>query len=501
MPGSRREEHLLLNLNTSSSGDGMKLSIFSRLMSGYVALLVLATGMSVYAIIQLGRVNTVTHSILLVDNPLIDLHKDLTDALLSETRYEKKYIIMRDKALYENFLSSGSEFDRSLREAKLRAASGEVRDRLSAIEALHEQYRMLFDEETLFLKKGRRYPRERFAEDKEEVVNDILDELIQVRLMSQQSIVQKVADLEKSGYRARRVAIINTVVSLLFGIILSILITRSITRPLREMKKKTGEIAAGVFKADMVLSSPPEIGDLARAFNLMCDKLREVDRMKSDFYALMSHELRTPLTSIQEGTSLLLEGLGGEIAERQRKLLTIIAEESKRLIDQVSSLLDLSKLEAGMLGYTFATADLRPLIAKSLNEIAPLAEAKKITVEQNVRELRHARMDSERILQVLRNLIGNALKFTPNGGVVCISARNGEAGISVSVSDTGPGIPKPHLTAIFDKYRQAGEAGSGTLKGTGLGLAIVKHIIQAHGGKVWAESEPGHGSVFTFILP
>ncbi|HWR72294.1 MAG TPA: ATP-binding protein [Nitrospirota bacterium] len=479
----------------------MKLSIFSRLMSGYVALLVLATGMSVYAIIQLGKVNTVTHSILLVDNPLIDLHKDLSDALLSETRYEKKFIIMRDESLYENFLASGSDFENALRGAKLVMASADVKDRLAAVEVLHERYRALFDEETGYLKKGKQYPRERYADDKEKLVNDILDELLHVRLLSQESIIHKVADLEKSGYRARRAAIIITGVSLLFGIVLSIIITRSITKPLREMKKKTGEIAAGVFKSDMVLSSPPEIGDLAKAFNLMCDKLREVDRMKSDFYALMSHELRTPLTSIQEGTSLLLEGLGGEIAERQRKLLTIIAEESKRLIEQVSSLLDLSKLEAGMLGYTFATADLKQLITKSVDEVAPLAEARKISIEQYVRELPPARMDSERILQVLRNLIGNALKFTPNGGVVCISAGSAEAGISVSVTDTGPGIPKPLLTAIFDKYRQAGEAGSGSLKGTGLGLAIVKHIIQAHGGKVWAESDPGHGSVFTFILP
>jgi two-component system sensor histidine kinase GlrK len=154
-----------------------------------------------------------------------------------------------------------------------------------------------------------------------------------------------------------------------------------------------------------------------------------------------------------------------------------------------------------MLAYNFTKADLGSLIAKAVDEVAPLAEAKEISIEQNVRELPPVTMDSERILQVVRNLIGNALKFTPNGGVVCILARAAEAGVSVSVTDTGPGIPKPHLTAVFDKYRQAGEGGAGPMKGTGLGLAIVKHIVQAHGGKVWAESEPGHGSVFTFVLP
>jgi signal transduction histidine kinase len=110
-------------------------------------------------------------------------------------------------------------------------------------------------------------------------------------------------------------------------------------------------------------------------------------------------------------------------------------------------------------------------------------------------------MDSERILQVLRNLIGNALKFTPNGGVVRITVRPEQSGVAVSVSDTGTGIPKSHLSTIFDKYRQSIQAGPRNLKGTGLGLAIVKHIIQAHGGKVWAESETGNGSIFIFVLP
>jgi two-component system sensor histidine kinase GlrK len=108
-------------------------------------------------------------------------------------------------------------------------------------------------------------------------------------------------------------------------------------------------------------------------------------------------------------------------------------------------------------------------------------------------------MDAERLLQVLRNLIGNALKFTPRGGTVSIAARRLENAVMVSVSDTGPGIPKEHAAVIFDKFRQV--PGSGRLPGTGLGLAIVKHIIQAHGGAVWVESEEGNGSTFTFQLP
>jgi len=116
-------------------------------------------------------------------------------------------------------------------------------------------------------------------------------------------------------------------------------------------------------------------------------------------------------------------------------------------------------------------------------------------------DLPYIKMDGARILQVLRNLIGNAVKFTPGGGRITISARPMEEGVSVSVADTGPGIPKEDLNAIFDKFQQATLTGHNKIKGTGLGLAIVKHIINAHGGKVWVESKMGHGSTFIFVLP
>jgi two-component system, NtrC family, sensor histidine kinase GlrK len=481
----------------------MKLGILSRLMVGYIVLIVFGAAMSAYAIYQLGKVNDVTYSILLIDNPLIDLQKTLSDALLSETRQEKKFLLLRDPSFYEGFHRSSDDFSRSMLKAQQLSAPAPpaMKKLIADINDLHEQYRARVSGEVELLRSAQPYAREKFNAEKEQLVADILDKLVQVRVLSQEDMLRKVRDLRASGSRARKVAIGISAVSLLVGVMLSVLITRSITLPLREMKKKTGEIAEGVFKPNLNLPSPPEIGELARAFNLMCAKLAEVDRMKSDFYALMSHELRTPLASIQEGTNLLLEGLGGDIGERQRKLLTIIAEESKRLIEQVNSLLDLSRMEAGMLTYSFTRTELGPLVTRAVNEIAPLAEAKKITIEQQVPPLPPVTIDGERILQVLRNLIGNAIKFTPVGGVICIVARSEGTTMRVEVRDTGPGIPKEDLTAIFDKYRQGLQPGAGSLKGSGLGLSIVNHIMQAHGGNVWAASEPGQGSIFTFVLP
>lgn len=152
-----------------------------------------------------------------------------------------------------------------------------------------------------------------------------------------------------------------------------------------------------------------------------------------------------------------------------------------------------------MLAFSFSKADVHALITRVVDEMGPLAEAKHIRIVRQEREVPALILDTERMLQALRNLIGNALKFTPRGGTVSIATRRGENAVFITISDTGPGIPKEHTAMIFDKFRQV--PGTGRLPGTGLGLAIVKHIIQMHGGSVWVESEPGNGSSFIVQLP
>ena len=152
--------------------------------------------------------------------------------------------------------------------------------------------------------------------------------------------------------------------------------------------------------------------------------------------------------------------------------------------------------------YAFKPTSVASLIDKAMSEIGPLVEAKKIDLERRIDgKLPVLKIDPERILQALRNLIGNAVKFTPDGGRVRVSARPVDQGVEVSVADTGPGIPPEHLSRIFDKFHQGTLSGSYRANGTGLGLALVKHIISSHGGRIWAESEPGQGSSFIFVLP
>jgi two-component system sensor histidine kinase GlrK len=279
-------------------------------------------------------------------------------------------------------------------------------------------------------------------------------------------------------------------------------INRSITQPVSMLEKKTKEIGKGNFRGDLNISSPPELAGLADAFNLMCHKLNQLDKMKSDFFSSVAHELRTPLATMKMGSGLLQAGVEGPLTKGQGNLLTTLEKEINRLTGLVNSILDLSKMEAGMMSFNLEPKNIGTLIDQTIQEIGLLAEAKKINLEVKVaKELPIIKIDSEKILQALRNIIGNAVKFTPEAGRVTISAKSVDHGVEVSVADTGPGIPGEHLVTIFEKFQQVFAKGSSSIKGTGLGLAISKEIINRHGGKIWAESQPGRGSAVIFVLP
>lgn len=469
---------------------------------GYLAIFIPVVAVSAYAFSQLALFHKVTGDILQIHTRMRDLEQKLADSILAQTRYEKKYIITKDKELYNHFMLAELEITKRIDEAFSIADTESKREILVRINEYYGRYKTVFKEEVEFVNKNQTYLRDAYRKEKDKAVDEILWELRNLKLYTAQDTYEKLRQLGESGAEANKVAILTGAGFLLSGIMISIFITRSITKPLSFMRKTTRQVAGGDFECSINLSSPPEIGDLAQDFNLMCNKLKETDRMKSDFFSLMAHELRTPLASIKEGTNLLLKGIGEDLKEKREEVLTIIAEETNRLTDLVNSLLDLSKMEAGMIALNLERSDISSLINKAVSGMGPLAMTKNVSIKVEIpQDLPCVKMDGERILQALRNLIGNAVKFTPGGGHITVSAQPMEKGVRVSVADTGPGIPKEDLNAIFDKFQQATMTSYNKIKGTGLGLAIVKHIINAHGGKVWVESEIGHGSTFTFLLP
>jgi two-component system sensor histidine kinase GlrK len=353
------------------------------------------------------------------------------------------------------------------------------------------------------MRSGTGYDQDGIQRERNDAAEEIMGNLQKLGGYSKKTAVAKAKQLGDAEDRTSKAAIGISIAALAAIIAISILLTINITRPLIAMKKKTREIAKGNFGNDLELSSPPEIQELVQSFNAMCGRLKQIDKIKSDFFSLMSHELRTPLTSIKEGASLLIDSFKeAPITANQKKLLTIISEESLRLIKLVSALLDFAKMEAGMMSYNFTRTDITALIGRAVREIEPLAETKhiKVTIKAGDGFL-PIRADHERILQVLRNLIGNAVKFTPDNGSISVVAKPVDRGVQVSVTDTGVGIAKESLQTIFDKFQQDTAGRSSKGKGTGLGLSIVKHIVESHGGKVWAESNVGQGSTFIFVLP
>ncbi len=481
----------------------MKLTIFSRLAIGYLSICLLAIAVSIYAVSKLHKLEKVTRSILIVNNQLGEYEQKLSDNLMSLIRYEQKYTIIKDEGLYEHFLVVKKDFDRHLEEMNSIADKSQIRASLTKLNNDYQQYLSIFMKEVEFLKTGKQYPGDKYKYEKEIAVNRIMESLKRVKNLNQQNTYEKVISLSEAESNAKKAVIIVGIVSLVLAISISIFITLGITKPLSLMKKKTREIAKGNFNDDLQLSSPPEIKDLAQSINSMCARLRATDKIKSDFFSLMSHELRTPLTTIKEGSNLFLESMkDGKATKKEKRLLTIINEECNRLINLVNSLLDHSKMEAGMMDFKYTDTDLLSLINRVTREIEPLAETKKIRITINAdQEELHVKADIERLLQVLRNLVGNAVKFTPYGGSVLVSTGISGKAVKLSIADSGEGISKEELLTIFDKYHQTMNEGSNKIKGTGLGLSIVKHIITAHGGKIWAESTKGQGSTFSFLLP
>jgi two-component system sensor histidine kinase GlrK len=487
--------------SASEQDTQVRLSLFSRLTIGYLAIFLIVALASAYAVLQLRYFRDLTQSILKVDHRILDHEKTLADLLLAQSRAEQKFAITRDEAWYLQFVRLKIDFEGRL-EGAFAVEDPMATPVLKRIAKDFRSYDEIVGEEARLVRSKKPYPQAQYKQNKDNLIDAMLASFEKLRLNQQQLTHAKVTDLAAAANQAGEVSVMISIACLLAIIMMSLFITKSITRPIGLLKSKTRDIANGNFEGRIVVHSPPEIGELAAAINSMCEKLHQLDRMKADFFAAMSHELRTPLTSIKEGTGLLLDGVGGDTTEKQRKLLTILAEESNRLISVVNSLLDLSKMEAGMMAYDFEITHVEPLIKRAIIEIAPLVEAKGIRLESDVdATLPPLRMDPERILQVLRNLLGNAVKFTPKGGLVGVAAKPAVGKLAISVKDSGPGIPPESLTSIFEKFNQGSRRTPHARQGTGLGLAIANSIITSHGGKIWAESELGKGSTFIFLLP
>ncbi|MGE5620639.1 MAG: sensor histidine kinase [Sphingomonadaceae bacterium] len=288
--------------------------------------------------------------------------------------------------------------------------------------------------------------------------------------------------------------------ALVVALALGSLISREITAPLKQLTLAARRVAAGDFGQRVELRSRDELASLAEAFNTMAAALARDEAQRKQFLSDVAHELKTPLSIIQGNLEGMIDGVVPTTPDR----LASLREETLLLSRLVTDLRDLSLAEAGHLPLHREQVDLGGLIQGILAGVQAQAADRRIRLEAELPEdLPAVPADADRVGQVVRNLLSNALRYTPAGGTVRISARVAHPSpfLQVTVADTGPGIPPEDLPRVFDRFYRVDKSRTRGSGGSGLGLSVARQLVEAHGGRIWAESERGRGSSFHFTLP
>jgi len=282
------------------------------------------------------------------------------------------------------------------------------------------------------------------------------------------------------------------------AVLLGIVVARYLTAPLRQMSAAAARIGQGDLAQEVPIPSTDELGSMARAFNSMTADLRRLEDSRRQLVADIAHELGTPLSVLQANLEGMLDGVVAATPDRLAALHTQV----RLLARLVNDLRDLSLAQAGKLVLNRAPADLGALVAEAAAAVAPYARERGVALQSRIAPgLPLVAVDRDRLMQVVYNLLDNAIRHTPAGGSVTVEIEAGIGEVRLLVADTGPGIPPEEIGRIFDRFYRLDAARSRASGGTGLGLAIVKTLVEAHNGRVSVASRMGDGSTFTVTLP
>jgi two-component system sensor histidine kinase GlrK len=328
--------------------------------------------------------------------------------------------------------------------------------------------------------------------------------LLAVVAADRQRAAERVQAAAAAATHARNLAVAALVVSVALAVAVTLVTVRSIRAPLDRLATAIAAIAAGRFDHRVAAAGDDELGRLAQLFNQMSERLAELDRLKSDLLSNVSHEIKTPLAAMTETTKLLLDEVAGPLTAKQRRLLELERDNQERLQTMISTVLDLARHDAGVVEYALADHPIRPILDEVRAQFEALASSRGVTLEVAVADSAPAvHCDRDRILQVFQNLVSNAIKVSPRQGTVTLAAGASDSGrpaVRCEVRDQGPGVAdddKPHL---FDRFQRLAGQPIRARAGIGLGLAICREIVEAHGGRIWAEDAPGGGAVFVVEL-
>jgi len=478
----------------------MRLTIYKKMMLGFLAIILLMSIVSAYMVYELDAVSNTAHTTLASDVQSINIAKQLRARLSEQNRFAQKYLATHDEGYFTLFSEENYLFTDDLDSLITIQSDPQRLDLLQFIRNKHDVFvRALYGEQAIAQASKKRESRS-FDQSEFDVFKPINTEFDRFVKLSQESIDQSMANVEMTTEKSARVALILTSGTLLVALTIAFFITRTITRPIKAVIEGTQQIARGSFEPINV-GSHDETALLANAVNDMSNQLKQINEYKAGMMRQISHELRTPLQTILSAQYILGEQKLGRLNPEQLRLLGSMKGNIDKLIKFTNAFLDIAKIEAGKMEYEMVLADLLSIVAAAVEDAQILAERKGVQISVSASPIPYIMADVEKLSQVFSNLVSNAIKYTEKGGKVSITVARANGGARVSIEDTGIGIAREDLPKIFTKFYQASNASRSGARGTGLGLTLVKAFVVGHGGEVSVTSTVGIGSTFTIDLP
>ena len=321
-----------------------------------------------------------------------------------------------------------------------------------------------------------------------------------IAVQSYRFIDSELESLEDIASRSRRILVWQSA-ALIFGTLALVLVfTILIARPIRQMGRATRRLGEGQFQRPIRIGGPPELEKLGRELEWLRQRLLELEQEKNKFLRHMSHELKTPLASVREGAELLMDGSVGQLNATQREVTGILRNSSLELQKLIENLLSFSEWQEKKAERDFSDVELRPLIDAILKQHRVAIIGKRLSLELPLNGIALS-ADSGAFRTAIDNLVSNAIKFSPRGGVVHIGAARQGSEVVIDIADAGPGIPEEERAHIFEPFYQGRTPQGSHVRGTGIGLSLVRECVQAHNGSIEVVDGVYPGAHFRIILP
>ena len=425
------------------------------------------------------------------------ISKKMIENLLRMEENDKKYHLLKKDDYFNYFVLAQKEFEGNFVEIlELEHSGMEISIEWRQLYKSYQDFSTTFENLRKNESSGSLWIHEA-------VTNEWIQIISELRAKNEHDIALATMALNSRSQKSARNVLVGLMLSSVVGLFAILFLAYSMIRPLRELLRGIRSVSQDRISKTVNIRSKDEFGELAGAFNDMTLRLREEERMRSDFISMLSHEIRTPLTSIRESVNMIVEEIMGTINNRQRKFLEIASIEIGRICNLLNHLMQVSRLESQSIKIVARPLDISSFITGCIHQLKPLADTKKISVEAQIApDIPGITGDPEQLQSVLINLLNNAIKFSDPGSrvVLGVVSNKNHTKLDFSVSDNGPGIPKEEQSLIFNKYYRA-RGVRNHMDGVGLGLNISKNIVEFHKGTIWVKSTVGHGSTFGFTLP